>query len=196
MNGYEGKIALYNTETNEEIAISSGYNASFSDGNFKFDGLTSSVPIDVVGATLAGEGPNFHINEGKNILNTSPTLSDGESIILFIFQDLSYSTLKQMGDFKLTLDGNSYTLKSAVENKKIKPLVLLSGKYHDSVGNIFGCYDGGTCESPTWDTLNIAFMLEEDVRMTQVSFSSLTASGYNDRYRLYIVKNRVIALKQ
>lgn len=93
-------------------------------------------------------------------------------------------------DFKLKLDNEYYTLKQAVDNNKIEPLVLLASTASGSsylVNNVLNWYNGNLFGG-NYGKCQCSFILKSEVEFSGVSFTNNGSScpiyrpGYTDGF--------------
>ncbi len=104
-----------------------------------------------------------------------------------------------ISNIKLYLNNTYYTLKEAVNNKLIKPIVLIfsaSNNANSSKINTLSTYSGGKASINTWGFLHIYFMLENDVVFSKIKFTA--DNDFNpasDGISVYEFPNTIMYLK-
>ncbi len=193
--GFIDKLAIYDTESNQDIDINSLHTYLYYTGNYYSLSLQGErLDNEITDDITASNG----INEIELIHNA---VGDGNSIIKIVYSFGNYGFGAIFSDFSLNLDDNYYTLKQAVDDEKILPIVIMSSvdnreDYPYNFNNPTLIYDGGTIYGQ-YPRLEIYFMLNINVKFDKFKFSNNGEDiyGYQGSISVYKVNNRVMYLK-
>ncbi len=151
-DGYNNKVEIVNLDTGEKLSIPKFHQNAGKKGNYTLDGpiITSAVNYN---------NPQFDIHRGKLDV----------PLLIFVYHwYASCGPGTEPGDLKIGINDEYLTLKSAVDKKLIKPIVLI--KSYNFLGNQFSpiiLYDGGRYMQGC-DAYEIGFTVEPGA--TSVSF--------------------------
>lgn len=168
--GYKNKVNVYYLETGKDVDISQNDENLYNSGNFNgnyypVNGTIISSPIGII-----KDNNSLVMKKGENELPIVPQTANN-AIIYLNFNVFGRGPLNNL---QIYLDDNYYTLKSALENKKIKPLVLIytiTNNTNNIGDNPTNLYNGGTLNG-RYAYLRILFMLEGDVQIKGIKFNS------------------------
>ncbi len=196
--GYNGKIWLYNYETGIDSKLSS-YNYAYT-GNNNYDDVPLNALFNLASPPeVTKDTSSITVKAGENIFNVSP-ITDDKSTIYLNFWYGNAGGPHTVSDLQIFLDDKYYTLKDAVSNKKIKPLVLMSSFYYESpTSNWIGdnatlLYNGGSTTGYFFFP-RVYFMLEKGVAFRGIKFNSKNAmSNGGGRILIQFAKNQILHL--
>ncbi len=195
-NGYNDKIAFYDMTTNNDISFNSAA-SNYNEGNYNNNFYLKSVNDGIhrtLGTKLEGRSK---IIKGNNeiIINR---INSSTSLIFIEFRG-GGSGFNSISSLQLYLNNNYVSLKQAVANKMIKPLVLITGNSYNantSKINVLSLYDTGKVTINTFGDVHIYFMLENNVTFNRVKF--IADNDFDENYDGIDVKeykNTIMYLK-
>lgn len=179
-DGYNDKIMFYDKTTNSETGEKYVSNEYF--GNFTG---RMGCSYYISGASEGNEGEYTNISAGENVIRLHGVRGDGLIRLLFRGAGAGFGTISNI---QIYLNNTYYTLKDAVENKKIKSIVVINGnEYGSRKLNSLSLYDNGSLTINNFADIYIYFMLEDNVAFNKVKFNSLSAfnttyDGFEARY--------------
>lgn len=204
VGGYINNLAIYDTLIGRDLDASetSNYLETYS-GNYHDLNKLKGSKISATPELLTSEERQNTImfNKGENVIYLNNTVKGDNNSIIKI--DLAWSNAgdyKEFDNLQLMLDNSYYTLKEAVNNKKIKPIVIMGDSSVNSSlkhlnHNPTNIYDGGKI-SGVYSHILIYFMLEENVVFARYKINSPGQCFYFiGGQSANIIKDKVMHLK-
>ncbi len=193
IGGYVDKVYIYDYETGIDTKLNS--DVQFYTGNLNMDISLKNLSGITTPLNPLIDSSSITVQSGDNELTVN-NISSINSIIMLYFW---YGNVRECGisNLKLNIDSNYYTLKEAVNTKKIKPLVIMDSWGYGSNwlgNNVANLYDGGTYKAG-YPLLKVYFMLEQNSVLKSIKFSSAyTITSGGGWFNAYKADNQILHL--
>lgn len=194
--GYNGKLYISDISTGKDTLITSSSTWGHSEyikgnGNLTYDLWEGGTQLHT---SYNSSHEKAVVYSGTNTYGCSAVTGDGTfSIDVFVTYG-SYSFTATIGTFMIRLDGTLYSLKDAVANKKIEPLVIIQSTAQ-STSYIFdtplGLYSNSSTAYGNFANLLVWFIPKQNVVFNGVRLysSRQTDTSYNDGLGIYKRQN-------